>query len=105
LNFQLVQEGEAMRGEKVIVRAFDGEPLVRLIWEVSPKAVYICSEEGYQRLLAGEPWIPIGFPKNDVFQYDPVIAERLKQIRRDDPAMWENVPPWEESVQLKNEGY
>lgn len=93
-----------MRGEKVIVRAFDGEPLVRLIWEVSQKAVYICSEEGYQRLLAGEPWLPIGFPKNDVFQYDPVVAERLKQNWHDDPSTWEDVPLWEEGVQLKNEG-
>jgi len=99
---QSSEGSEKMRGEKVIVRAFDGEPLVRLIWDVAPKTVYICNEEGYQRLLAGEPWMPIGFPRKDVFQYDPAVAERLTMNWRGDPSIWENLAVWvEESTSPK----
>lgn len=93
-----------MRGERVIVRAFDGEPLIRLIWEVSPTAVYICSEEGYQRLLAGGAWIPGGFPRNDVFRHDATVAKRLITSWQTDPDIWKALTIWGEESMPMEEG-
>ncbi|MGH8071786.1 MAG: hypothetical protein ACRERE_42435 [Candidatus Entotheonellia bacterium] len=92
-----------MRGEKVIVRAFGGEPLVRLIWDVYPDAIDICDEGGYQRLLTGESWIPIGFPRRDVFRYDPGVIERLTREWRVNPSVWESLTVWLDDVEVKQE--
>jgi len=72
-----------MRGENVIVRACGGELLVRKLWDSSPRKVYVCSEEAYQRLssLGSENFppdcFPIGFPGDDVFVYDSKVASEL----------------------------
>ena len=83
-----------MRGDKVIIRAFGGEPLVRLIWNVYPDTIEICNEEGYQKLVTGEPWIPIGFPRKDVFQYDPGVFEKLMREWESNPAVWDSLVVW-----------
>jgi hypothetical protein len=85
-----------MQGEKVIVRAFEKEPLVRYIWAVFPDVIYICSEEGYQKLMAGEEWRPVGFPREDVFQYDPGNGDALSENWRHDPCFWEHLTRWKE---------
>jgi hypothetical protein len=92
-----------MRGDQVIVRAFEGEPLVRRIWKVHPDAIDICDNNGYQRLLAGEFWMPIGFPRRDVFRYDPEILEKLMAEWRVNPAVWENLTVWADDLELQSE--
>jgi hypothetical protein len=90
------REGEAnMRGEKVIVRAFGGEPLVRIVWAVDSGVVYICHDEGYQKLTAGEAWIPVGFPHEDVFRYDEETLARLLDQWRDNPSIWADLRVWQ----------
>jgi hypothetical protein len=83
-----------MQGEKVIVRAFGGEPLIRLVWEAGPEVVYICTEEGYKKLMAREKWIPLGFPQEDVFSYDPVLVDVLLEQWARDPSLWERLTIW-----------
>jgi hypothetical protein len=85
-----------MRGEKVIVRAFGNEPLVRRIWEVFPDIIYICSEEGYEKLMAGEEWMPVGFHREDVYHYDPTVAAVLLENWRSNPTFWEHLTCWKE---------
>jgi hypothetical protein len=92
-----------MQGEKVIVRAFKGEPLVRLIWEVFPDAISICDQEGYQKLLAGEPWMPIGFPRKDVFRYDAAVVEKLMSAWQVDPSIWDSLSLWTDDDEAKEE--
>jgi hypothetical protein len=87
---------EFMHGEKVIVRAFGGEPLVRLTWEMYPAVVYICNDEGYQKLLASEEWMPVGFPREDVFHYDSELIGRLMEKWQDDPSIWQHLKPWQD---------
>ena len=60
-----------MRGSVVVVRAFDGQRLVRRVWDVKGKTVYVCDDQGFERLVAGDPEaMPIGFPAADVFEHD-----------------------------------
>jgi hypothetical protein len=92
-----------MQGEKVIVRAFKGEPLIRLIWEVYPDAIGICDEAGYQKLLRDEPWMPIGFPLRDVFRYDAEIIEKLMQNWQLQPSIWDNLSLWTDDTELQEE--
>ena len=63
-----------MKGDKVIVRAFRNKPLVRRVWEVTSDVIFICSEENYNALSSGnEGLLPVGFPREDVYRYNPKI--------------------------------
>lgn len=58
-----------MRGDTVIVRAFGGKALLRRVWDVGERVVYVTNDEEFDKLAAGRPAIePIGFPKEDVFR-------------------------------------
>lgn len=64
-----------MKGDFVIVRAFGGEALVRRVWEVAGNTVFISAPEQYARLAEGQEALwPVGFPRRDVFHYDPALA-------------------------------
>jgi hypothetical protein len=89
--------GNKMRGEQVIVRALGGEPLIRRVWEVFPDAIYICSEEGYEKLIAGDGWMPVGFPREDVFRYDPSMMEALLENWHSDSTVWNRLTLWKEN--------
>ena len=70
-----------MQGDHVIVRCFGGIPRVRRIWEQDEMGVYITDDACYERLLSGDAAIqPIGFPKEDVFQFDSAIAEKMDEL-------------------------
>jgi len=61
-----------MKGDKVNVRAFGNERLVRRVWEVTPDVVLICSEENYMALENGEDGLwPVGILRGDVFNFVP----------------------------------
>ncbi len=71
-----------MRGNVVIIKDFQGELLIRRVWETTAKRVYITDEEGFRRLVAGDRSIAaIGFPKEDVFEYDEGAASAIKDGR------------------------
>jgi hypothetical protein len=68
-----------MRGDDVIVRAFGGLPLVRKVWSIGARVIYLTDDEQFQKLKAGKSALqPIGFPKEDVFKFDTAILESLK---------------------------
>ncbi len=82
-----------MKGDKVIVQAFGGEPLIRRVWEVSPEAVFICSEENYHTLARGEEGLwPVGFLKEFVFCYNSEID---LENWRSAPALWGQLIPYD----------
>lgn len=79
-----------MRGETVIVRAFGGKPLVRKVWSVGARVVYLTDSMGLEKMLAGgEAAPPIGFPKEDVFRFDPEAAGNLNE------AIWPKLVHWQ----------
>ena len=68
-----------MRGSLVIARDYKSQPLVRRVWESGRKVVYLCEETQFQRLSTGMDGLkPIGFPAEDVFDYDPSAEEAMR---------------------------
>jgi len=66
-----------MRGDTVVVKDCAGKPLVRRVWNEDQGTVYIRTEEEYQKALAGGSALePVGFPRGDVYEYDPGHLER-----------------------------
>ncbi len=83
-----------MRGDLVIVRAFRGMPLVRRVWEEVEHGVYITDDTHLERLLAGEKIIqPIGFPREDVFRYDPELAKEMDSLYQTGKWDWTKLVP------------
>ena len=86
-----------MKGNRVIVRAYGGEPLVRRVWEVEPGVVYITDDVHLQRLLMGDETVPPApFPQADVFKYRPKIAGELEQcFKQKQKIDWERLELFE----------
>ena len=83
-----------MQGDLVIVRAFRGRPLVRRVWEEVKHGVYITDDTHFQRLLAGEKDSqPIGFPREDVFRYDPELAKEMDVLYQTGKWDWTKLVP------------
>lgn len=61
-----------MRGSLVIARDYSGSALVMRVWDIGRRLVYLSDECQFQQLSTGLPALtPIGFPREDVFAYDP----------------------------------
>lgn len=63
-----------MKGELVILRAYGGQPLIRRIFETTDKAVFVTDDARKDDLIS------IGFPREDVFKYDPQLAKKTGQL-------------------------
>jgi hypothetical protein len=56
------------RGDLVRARTADGSVVVRRVWDVGERVIYLCSERQFAQLKLGSRTAPaIGFPKRDVF--------------------------------------
>lgn len=93
---QIFKGMDKVQGEMVIVRTFGGEPKILRVWEASPKKVYACSEKTFQELIEGFKPMLIGFPRDDVFEYDSALASELMERWQDDPALWEQLKVWKD---------
>ena len=85
-----------MRGDLVIVRAFGGVPLIRRVWSEAGRGVYITDEAHFKKLMAGEDGTiqPVGFPREDVFKFDPELAAALDDLVKNGKWHWENLIPF-----------
>ena len=67
-----------MRGSLVIAMCYGGIAVVLRVWDCNKNVIYLSEESQFQRLSTGlEALRPIGFPANDVFAYDPALAEKF----------------------------
>src|SRR2546426_8753685 len=89
------------RGKNVIVRDIKRQYHVRRLWDFDEDAVYVTDESGYQKLSLGQKVVPVGFPRQDVFEYDEEAGAtagwgRL-QPRRPHPflAPTRSLPAWQ----------
>src|SRR5438876_3401727 len=91
-NRQKNKEKRQMKGEAVVVRAFQGEPLICRVWEATAEKVYVCSEDNFAQLSAGdEGRSPVGVPREDVFCYDNTAINVVMQMWESDPSIWDRL--------------
>jgi hypothetical protein len=64
------------QGDRVLIRAFGGQALVRRFWEAGARVVYVTDEEGFQAVSSGELTNRvIGFPWEDVFEFRSGLSD------------------------------
>jgi hypothetical protein len=67
----------AMDGRFVIVRAFGGEPLRRVVVNIGERLIYIANPDLLERVNSGES-SAVGFPPDDVFDFDDKAFSALR---------------------------
>ena len=87
-----------MRGDRVLVRAYDDEPFERAVWEVRDRGVMIYRPDLALAVEAGESG-PVGFPNEAVFAFNTDLFRELKVAhakgsRQDLVALWERAKPY-----------
>jgi hypothetical protein len=65
-----------MDGRTMIVRAFGGEPLRRILVGIRGRLADAARPESLDRVCQGLS-CPVGFPREDVFQFDEAAFDRL----------------------------
>jgi hypothetical protein len=65
------------------------------VWEMGKRVVYLAKEEQYLYLLSNDTRAvePIGFPKEDVFKFDPGIAKAIDRFSEGKAFNWEKLTP------------
>lgn len=77
------------RGDLIVARAYGGRALIRRVWEVTDRAVYIHSEERYQQRKAGlRTSAPVGIPREDAFVYDATTFSADAEGRYQNATFW-----------------
>lgn len=85
-----------VQGDLVVVRDFRGRPLIRRVWAADARGVYITDDVGFERLKAGQKGhIPVGFPREDVFEYDARLAPRARDLYEEGNWDWSKLRRWE----------
>jgi hypothetical protein len=81
----------------VLAIASGGKPLKRMLIGVGDRVFYLANPERIAAVEAGETE-PIGFPQEDVFQFDEdvfaALADQWARQRETDPAIWRKLKPY-----------
>ena len=89
-----------MKGELVIIRTLGDRPKINKVWQVEDDIVFACNESRFDELESGSAdFPPIGFPIEDVYFYDEVLYNEVKQNNE----MWEKLSHWYETSSLATE--
>jgi hypothetical protein len=82
-----------------IVRAFDGEPLKRVLVDTGRTVAYVANPEFMDRVKSGDS-AAVGFPWPDVYEFDSKAFSKLSsQWKRQDQEL-----PWNELKRLSPAG-
>jgi hypothetical protein len=89
-----------MRGTLVIARLYDGSAALMRVWESGRETIYLSEEKQFQKLSRGENGLwPVGFPKYDVFAYDPAVGNAMDSL-----IDWDTLRPITDTVNLEQSG-
>lgn len=69
--------------------------MVRRVCDEDEEGVYITDDVGLERLRKGniDIW-PVGFPREDVFKFDPELAEDCDRLRESGKWDWNSLDPF-----------
>jgi len=91
------REAVAMAHIEAMARAFRGEPWRCLVVEMATRVAYLTSSEHVEDVEAGR-LDPVGFPLEDIFEFDPTLFDRLRsqweRERRTDEQLWRSAVPF-----------
>ena len=80
-----------------LVRAFRGEPLCRTVIECGERVIYLSHPDKVAAVQAGYSF-PIGFPSEDVFNFELQLYERLRSqwdhYGKIDQSLWNEATPF-----------
>lgn len=80
----------------VLARGFGGQPMKRDVISVGKSLVFLANPDRIER--NGPDAGGVGFPREDVFEYDEALAVRLQvqwqADRRTDPVLWAHARPY-----------
>ena len=80
--------------DRVIVRAFGNEPLERIACGSAKSVVHVLHPNSVAAFEAGRTG-GVGFPREDTFEFDPVVFERLRaQWAKNRDANWGDAKPY-----------
>jgi hypothetical protein len=89
-----------MTRRTVLARAYGGEPLQRALVELGATVAYLANPTRLAAVEAGESY-PVGFPNEDVFDFDEDLYARLRgQWERDgktDQSLWSQARPFRQA--------
>lgn len=85
-----------MKGQVVVAKEFNGNPIVRRVWTVGANTVFISDEQNFAKLAGGIPALePVGFPIDDVFDVPRGITEReMQEKHRRGELDWSTMRQW-----------
>lgn len=73
-----------MEDERVIVRCYGDEPRICMVYQVRNDRVLVTDQNGLIRLRKGlNGPCPIGFPKDNVFEYSLIAEMQIKRMQYD----------------------
>jgi hypothetical protein len=83
--------------KSVIARASAGEPVQRIFIEAGERVFYLANPARLDAVRRGDSE-PVGFPKEDVFEFDEAtfadLVEQWARQRATDPATWQTLKPY-----------
>lgn len=85
-----------MKGDLVIVRAFGDEALVRRVWDENDKGVWVTNDAEFELLSNSKGGIEplLGFPRRDVFRFDPDLLMATQDTSNDGKRDWNQLTPY-----------
>jgi len=82
------------RGDFVVLRAFQDEPLVRRLWDIGDSGVFVLSDAEYRKRTGGHSSLDeVGFPIGDCYLYNADTKSVLGDYQNTGRIDWGTMTP------------
>ncbi len=74
-----------MTGELVILRIYGGQPIIRRIFQITERVIFVTDDSRKDSLIS------VGIPREDVFKYDSDLAAHADSLFYNGQRNWNNL--------------